>query len=59
MSNNFLSLGQMSSPADYTGGRCPHIPFFIGGGGQMSEGGNALHSLFYLDNISKLSHNGR
>ena len=34
----------MSSPVNHLGGRCPHIPFFIGG--QMSEGGNVLHSIF-------------
>ena len=33
-----LLRGQMSSPVNYLGGRCPHIPFFTGG--QMSEGGN-------------------
>ena len=31
----------MSSPVNHLGGRCPHIPFSIGG--QMSEGGNVLH----------------
>ena len=33
-----LLRGQMSSPVNHLGGRCPHIPFFTGG--QMSEGGN-------------------
>ena len=35
----FLSLGAHVSPINYQGGRCPHIPFFIGGKcprGQMS-----------------------
>ena len=43
MSNTFFSIrgGQMSSPVNHPGGRCPHIPFFIGG--QMSEGANVLH----------------
>ena len=34
--------GQMSTPVNHLGGKCPRIPFFIGG--QMSEGGNVLHS---------------
>ena len=33
-----LLRGQMSSPVNHLGGRCPHIPFFTGG--QMSEGVN-------------------
>ena len=33
-----LLRGQMSSPVNHLGGRCPHIPFFTGG--QMSEGAN-------------------
>ena len=33
-----LMRGQMSSPVNHLGGRCPHIPFFTGG--QMSERGN-------------------
>ena len=33
-----LLRGQMSSPVNHLGGKCPHIPFFTGG--QMSEGGN-------------------
>ena len=32
----------MSIPVNHLGGKCPCIPFFIGG--QMSEGGNVLHS---------------
>ena len=32
----------MSTPVNHFGGKCPCIPFFIGG--QMSEGGNVLHS---------------
>ena len=32
----------MSTPVNHLGGKCPCIPFFIGG--QMSEGGNVLHS---------------
>ena len=32
----------MSTPVNNFGGKCPCIPFFIGG--QMSEGGNVLHS---------------
>ena len=35
----FLNVGQMSSPVNYKGGRCPHIPFFIGGGGANVRGG--------------------
>ena len=43
MSNTFFSIGgQMSTPVNHLGGKCPCIPFFIGG--QMSEGGNVLHS---------------
>ena len=42
MSNTFLVWGQMSSPVNNCGGRCPHMPFFIRG--QMSEGTNVLHS---------------
>ena len=35
----------MSTPVNHLGGRCPCIPFFIGGvGGQMFEGANGLHS---------------
>ena len=34
----------MSTPVNHFGGKCPCIPFFIGGG-QISEGGNVLHSL--------------
>ena len=33
----------MSTPVNHLGGKCPCIPFFIGG--QMSEGGNVLHSV--------------
>ena len=33
-----LLRGQMSSPVNHLGGRCPHIPFLTGE--QMSEGGN-------------------
>ena len=33
-----LLRGQMASPVNHLGGRCPHIPFFTGG--QMSVGGN-------------------
>ena len=32
----------MSSYVNCLGGRCPHMPFFIGG--HMSGGGNVLHS---------------
>ena len=32
----------MSTPDNHLGGKCPCVPFFIGG--QMSEGGNVLHS---------------
>ena len=32
-----LLRGQLSSPVNCLGGRCPHMPFFIGG--QMSGGG--------------------
>ena len=32
----------MSTTVNHLGGRCPRIPFFIGG--QMSEGANVLHS---------------
>ena len=43
MSNTFFSIGgQMSTPVNHCGGKCPCIPFFTGG--QMSEGGNVLHS---------------
>ena len=43
MSNTFFfNRGQMSIPVNHLGGKCPCIPFFIGG--QMSEGGNVLHS---------------
>ena len=28
-----LLRGQMSSPVNHLGGRCPHVPFFTGGGG--------------------------
>ena len=42
MSNTFFQSGggggQMSTPVNHLGGKCPCIPFFIGG--QMSEGGN-------------------
>ena len=45
MSNTFFfqSGGQMSTPVNHLGGKCPCIPFFIGG--RMSEGGNVLHSI--------------
>ena len=33
-----LLTGQMSSPVNHLGGRCPYIPFFTGG--QMSEVAN-------------------
>ena len=33
-----LLRGQLSSPVNCLGGRCPHMPFFIGG--QMSGGEN-------------------
>ena len=33
-----LLRGQMSSPVNHLGGRCPHMLFFTGG--QMSEGAN-------------------
>ena len=38
----------MSSYVNCLGGRCPHMPFFIGG--QMSGGENVLHS-FSTENI--------
>ena len=38
----------MSSAVNHLGGRCPHIPFFIGG--QMSEGANVLHSYISIRN---------
>ena len=42
-----LLRGQMSSPVNHLGGRCPHIPFFTGG--QMSERGNVrLPFLYFL-----------
>ena len=47
MSDTFFSIGgQMSTPVNHLGGKCPCIPFFIGG--QMSEGGNVLHSCLPL-----------
>ena len=57
MSNTFfLSGGQMSTPVNHLGGKCPCIPFFIGG--QMSEGGNVLHSFFYNEaHVISLLHN--
>ena len=39
----FLIWGQMSSPVNNSGGggggRCPHIPFFVEGGGANIRGG--------------------
>ena len=58
MSNTFFfNWGQMSSPVNHLGGRCPHIPFFIGG--HMSEGAYVLHSVlachqYYSDSDMKL-----
>ena len=43
--HNALLRGQLSSPANCLGGRCPHMPFFIGG--QMS-GGKMSGSLILL-----------
>ena len=34
----------MSSYVNCLGGRCPHMPFFIGG--HMSGGENVLHSVY-------------
>ena len=39
----------MSTPVNHLGGKCPCIPFFIGG--QMSEGGNVLHSYSFLSKM--------
>ena len=37
----------MSTPVNHLGGKCPCIPFFIGG--QMSEGGNILPNFIFLN----------
>ena len=42
MSNTFFQSGANVHPCQSLGGKFPCIPFFIGG--QMSEGGNVLHS---------------
>ena len=42
MSNTLSVGGHMSSYVNCLGGRCPHMPFFIGG--HMSRGENVLHS---------------
>ena len=43
MSYTFLQLGGICPPMSIVwGGRCPHMPFFIGG--HMSGGENVLHS---------------
>ena len=34
----------MSSYVNCLGGRCPHMPFFIGGHMSGGGGGNVLHS---------------
>ena len=41
--------GHMSSYVNFLGGRCPHMPFFIGG--HMSGGENVLHSLLYCGGV--------
>ena len=41
----------MSTPVNHFGGKCPCMPFFIGG--QMSEGGNVLHSYNYIEKDRK------
>ena len=46
MSYTFYSWGHMSSYVNCLGGRCPHMPFFIGG--HMSGGGgDVLHSYYH------------
>ena len=50
MSNTFFSIGgQMSTPVNHLGGKCPCIPFFIGGGGGDVRGGKCptLYFVFY------------
>ena len=42
MSNTLFNRGANAHPCQSLGGKCPCIPFFTGG--QMSEGGNVLHS---------------
>ena len=41
----------MSSYVNCLGGRCPHMPFFIGG--HMSGGENVLHSFNSMSSITK------
>ena len=44
----------MSTPVNHLGGKCPFIPFFIGGGGADVRGGKCPS--LYAERIQNIGH---
>ena len=51
-----LLRGQMSSPVNHLGGRCPHIPFFTGGADVRGGKCPAPETIHYLIRLALIIH---